>query len=443
MRDMEGHKVKLLYNPNKHLVILGGSGYGKTFAANRDVLYRIQNGDRVIILDTSGSYTAEELTRSGNIFGNHIRYYQTDVDGIEFPVYLEDVPRALVDALIEGFNIKSYNQETILEECCEEIIKDTGSFTFMKLFNKLEEHQHEYQVEGCDGLPDMLKNIGFLLNKFRPVKKLDNVTFLDHKMCESMKEKKEVTVLQLSNLSEKQKKVLSVFFLSLLWLNAKHRGAHKGQEGYDVVLVDEFQHFPMDDDGTLVAILREGRKYNFSAILCSQYLSDRRKSELSALIQAGTVLLFHPTGNEVKLLINLFGLGEIPTWKRILLGLDVGEAVLVGSYRLDNGRALKQPLIVRIEDDVEPLETQEYHNFKDEFVEPVPQQSQGELEVPEYPKARDVMKAHESQQDMEELKPLEPKQFKAESEVPEFQQAQENLKTPDVKKRKKTIKFIS
>lgn len=416
MRDMEGHKVKLLYNPNKHLVILGGSGYGKTFAANRDVLYRIRDGDRVVILDISGSYTAEELTRSGNVFGNHICYYQADVDEIEFPVYPEDISGALVDALVEGFHIQSCNQETILTECCEKILEDTGRFTFMKLFHMLEEYQHGYQEEGCNGLPDMLKNVGYLLNKFRSVRKMDNIVFRSHKTCEKTKGQKEaVTIFQLSDFSQNQKKVLSVFFLSLLWINARHRRTHRELGGYDVVLIDEFQHFPMNDDGTLVTILREGRKCNFSAILCSQYLSDRKKSELSALTQAGTVLLFHPAGNEVKLLINLFGLGEIPTWKKILLALEVGDAVLVGSYRLDNGRALKQPLIVRCEDGVESLETQDHHNLEAGLGVSESQQAQKELEASEH-KEPGASELHQTQ---DELKAPEPQETQEEEGIPQ------------------------
>lgn len=384
MRDMEGHKVKLLYNPNRHLVILGGSGYGKTFAANRNVLYRIRDGDSVIIMDISGSYTAEELERSGNVFGNHICYYQADVDEIEFPVCLDDVPGALVDALIEGFGIQSYNQETILTECCEKILEDTGSFTFMKLFQMLGEYQHRCQEEGCNGFPDMLKNVGYLLNKFRSVRKMDNIVFRGHRTCEKTGEQKEaVTILQLSNFSEKQRQVLSVFFLSLLWLNAKCKGKRSDPGKYDAVLIDEFQHFPMTEDSSFAAILREGRKYNFSAIVCSQYLSDRKQSELSCLLQAGTALLFRPAGNEVKLLCKLFGLGEVQTWKRILLGLDVGEAVLVGAYELGNGRVLKKPLIVEIEEDVEPLKVQKHHNSQIELEVPGPEQPQSEVGAPE------------------------------------------------------------
>ena len=357
VRDVEGYrKVHLLYKPNKHIMILGKSGYGKTFAANRDAVHRIRDGDKVIILDFTGSYTKEELARAGSVFGNHIVYHKVNEDRFMFPVYLEDISGALTDALIEAFGITSYTQQMILAECCEELIEDTGVFTFMDLFKKLEERQHICQTED-EGLPDMHKNTGYLLNKFRQVRNINNIIFLEHGACDPLEQQREpVTVLQLSDFSEQQKRQLSVFLLSLIWTNARYRGKHRELDGFDAVLIDEFQHFPLTEDSSFNAILREGRKYEFSAILCSQFLSDHKKTELSALTQAGTVLLFRPTENEIKLLISLFDLGEFQTWKKILLGLDIGEAVLIGSYRLDNGRELNKPLIVTIEDEEEPLD---------------------------------------------------------------------------------------
>ena len=174
-----------------------------------------------------------------------------------------------------------------------------------------------------------------------------------------------------------------MFLLSLIWVNAKCKGKRSDPGKYDAVLLDEFQHFPLTEDSSLAAILREGRKYDFSAIVCSQYLSDRKQSELSCLLQAGTALLFRPAGNEVKLLCKLFGLGEVQTWKRILLGLDVGEAVLVGAYGLGNGRVLKKPLICKVEEDVEPLKVQKHHNSQVELEVPEPEQPQSEVESPE------------------------------------------------------------
>lgn len=352
LKDLEGHEVQLAYIPNRHMILLGKSGYGKTYGANREAAHRIRDGDKIAILDVSGSYTKEELKRAGNVFGNHICYRRMNEDTVVFPVYSDNFSGTIIEALIEAFEITSYNQEKILSESCEEIVEDTGVFTFMDLFGKLKEHQSECQIGEDEGVPDMFKNTGYLLNKLRSVRNIDNITFVGHDGC-GQKEKQvaPVTVFQLSDLPGTQRKRLSSFLLSLLWANARYRNNHKQMDGFDAVLIDEFQHFPLTEDSSFNAILREGRKCGFSAILCTQYLNDHGKTELSALTQAGTILLFRPTEKEVKLVLDLFDLEEFKKWKKILLGLNVGQAILVGSYKLDNGRELGKPIIVNIEDD--------------------------------------------------------------------------------------------
>lgn len=406
IRDIERHVLNLRYLPNKHIIMLGSSGYGKTFSANQEVAHRIRDGDRIVVLDNSGSYTLEELARAGNVFGEHFYYCKADEEQFVFSVYSDNIVGTLTDALVEAFEIKSYNQETLLEECCEDLLENRGKFSFRELFKKLEERQWEYQTGEREGISDVIKNVNYLLNKFRCLRNNDNLIFMECGILERSEKEEAVTILQLSDFSGQQKRRISVFMLSLIWINAKCKGKHSDPGKYDAVLIDEFQHFPLAVDSSLTAILREGRKYNFSAIVCSQYLSDRKQAELSCLMQAGTVLLFRPTENEVKLLCKLFGLGEVQTWKRILIGLDIGEAILIGAYSLGNGKVLNRPLIVRFEDDADSLEKQET------------QQAQAELEVSESPKAREVMKVSESQQ------------------------VQEKLKTPEVKKRKKSIIYV-
>lgn len=378
--DIERHLINLRYLPNKHFIMLGDSGYGKSFSANQEVAHRIRDGDKIAILDVSGSYTKEELARAGNVFGEHLCYCRADEEQFVFYMYSKDSVRTLTDALVEAFEIGSYNQETLLEECCEDLLEKAGKFTFIELFKKLEERQCQYQTGERDVAPDAIKNVHYLLNKFRCLRNIDNLIFIEGL---GRAEENAVTILQLSDFSGQQKRRLSVFLLSLIWTNAKCKGKRSDPGKYDAVLIDEFQHFSMTEDSSFAAILREGRKYNFSAIVCSQYLSDRKQSELSCLLQAGTALLFRPAGNEVKLLCKLFGLGEVQTWKRILFGLDVGEAVLVGAYGLGNGRVLKKPLLVKIEEDVEPLKVQKHHNSQVELEVPGPEQPQSGVREPE------------------------------------------------------------
>lgn len=366
LMDMEGHEVHLIGTPNNHILNLGKSGMGKTFAANREVAHRVENGDKVAILDLTGSYTLEELEKAGNVLEKEDTcYIRLDRDSITFAIYGEDILGAIIDAMTEAFEVTSYNQRRILKECCEEVLEELGVFTFSELFKKLDSRYRLCQIGGREGYPDELKNTGYLLSRFQCFEKMGNISFLEDGVLRQPEKRKSVTVLQLSYFSEIQKCRLSSFFLSVIWTNARcRRKSEKVKEfEFDAVLLDEFQHIALKKDSSFNAILREGRKFGFSAILCTQCLNDRKKDELPALMQVGTVLLFRPTENEIKLLMDMFYLGEYRVWKKILLELDVGQAILIGSYKLDNGGKTNTPIIVRIEGKEDKGNDEEFIDF--------------------------------------------------------------------------------
>ena len=67
LRDQEGNTIKMKGTPmasNNHRLILGKSGYGKTWCCYRMVEEAVEQNKKCVIFDYSGSYTAEEQERS-------------------------------------------------------------------------------------------------------------------------------------------------------------------------------------------------------------------------------------------------------------------------------------------------------------------------------------------------------------------------------------------
>lgn len=354
-KDLESHKISLRYEPNKHILFLGKSGTGKSYAATREIQQRVKEGNRVIILDVAASYTRNELKKSGNVLGTDFAYLQMDQDQISFPVWSDDPAKAVSDAISEAFEICSYIQKKILNQICTEMFDKIGVFNFMDLHEKLEAGYSRYQSGTSDESSDTGRNFGLLLNRLYPLEGIGNISLCPGECLYGEKEKP-VTVMQLSDFSVLQKRRLSSFFLSVIWANAQYRGKHEGVAGFDVVVLDEFQHLSLSESGSFNAVLREGRKFDFSAILCTQFLEGYGQNELGSLTQVGTVLLFRPTESGVKQTLDLFELGDRRKWRNILLNLKIGQAVLVGAYAIEGGRKCNTPIIVAVADDGETVD---------------------------------------------------------------------------------------
>jgi Fe2+ transport system protein FeoA len=115
------------------------------------------------------------------------------------------------------------------------------------------------------------------------------------------------------------------------------------------VVADEAWKIAQDERSDLVAIVREGRKYNFSLIVASQNPNDMSKTVLA---NAGTVLVFRliETGMK-KYLEECLGYSQLLSKK--LEGLPVGQAIAYFAFKEGAGGS-SAFILARIEGE-EPL----------------------------------------------------------------------------------------
>ena len=67
LRDQEGNTIEVKGTPmasNNHRLILGKSGYGKTWCCYRMIEEAVEQKKKCVIFDYSGSYTMKEQERS-------------------------------------------------------------------------------------------------------------------------------------------------------------------------------------------------------------------------------------------------------------------------------------------------------------------------------------------------------------------------------------------
>ena len=153
-----------------------------------------------------------------------------------------------------------------------------------------------------------------------------------------------MTILQLSDYPELQRRFLTSFLTELFWQEVR-----EGKKRADIVLFDEFQNLSLKPGSALSAILREGRKFDLSAYLSSQFLGNCDKEAVDTLMQAANMLFFRPVPRDLKYVADIIDPGNRQEWVKLLSTLQVGQAVLKGRYSINqNRKECETPIICNV-----------------------------------------------------------------------------------------------
>lgn len=185
----------------------------------------------------------------------------------------------IVDALLEVLNIRQgYVPRKILIDGIKNVVKTKNIFSFSKLFQTFENMlEEERQKDKSD--KTRISAICRMLERLMPY---ENLASIYVKRPEKLQiNRQPVTVLQLSDYSDTKKGAISNFFISLIWKDVQHI---KQKKYFDIILLDEFQKIKISEDSSILQILREGRKFDFDAILLSQFVGNYDSDILSALM---------------------------------------------------------------------------------------------------------------------------------------------------------------
>ena len=339
LMDRENHVIKIRQIPNAHILILGKSGEGKTYFCCRKIEEEIQDGKSVFIFDYSSSYSIPELIKCKFGYVECVRILNPFEEEIDFMFGMNGLESAALDSFVNALRVRSYNQKNLLREAIFRVVDDTSSLTISALMECLEEMLEENISS------DSEKNIGHLLTRLAPYSDLENVRLAAGKAVEKIGASGKVTIIQLSDFPELQRKFLTEFLAEMFW-----REVRNGHKRADIVLFDEFQNMQITPGSALSAMLREGRKFGLGVYLSSQFLGNYNREAVDTLMQAGNMFFFKPVQREMKLIASLIDPDEIPAWRKILQNLQVGEAVLRGRYCLnDNKRETETPIICKVE----------------------------------------------------------------------------------------------
>ena len=349
LRDAEYNKITIAEEYNKNITILGRSGSGKSYMCQRFIGEMARKGARTIALDFSVSYREDQLIWKDNI-ASIIKpyegefYYYINVKGEDNFVYWVSTE------LCKAMGINSFRQRGAFRSFCETIYSEKGYICIEDILKCAED-----TIEALIALKDDKEYIKIVdalimrLDEYRNVQ----IRFSNKKKCNSFKGN--IHIIQLDRYPMRIRVMLTKFFMAIVFME-KRNGIGEGL--YDYICLDEIQNIISSEstsiegeNGELISLIRECRRFGLGTIISTQYLNGFNKSLKSLLMQSGTRLLFRPTDSDIRELATEIEHAHIKEWMDILLRLHRGEAILTGTYIVADRLKCTTPIVVTVEEE--------------------------------------------------------------------------------------------
>ncbi len=336
---------------NRHLLINGNSGSGKTYCIQTLILEAAKNNISVIVFDYTDGFTQSKLSpillnKLGDKFEErYVKYEKFPINpfkrgkvsfnGKEFTEPDVDVANRIASSFKNVYDFGPQQRNTVYSAVIEGLKEYGDNMTLATLSEKLEEIG--------DGTAQKT------LSKIRPL--VDYNPFeqdADFSWKTIVDKKGGMYVIQLSGFDREIQLILTDLILWDIWNYAvKH-----GNESIPMPLVlDEAQNLSHDENTPSGKILAEGRKFGISGWYATQFMKGRLSSgEIGNLQQSAQKLYFSPPEEsivEVSKYIDITNDGS-KAWAEKLSKLTKGYCVTAG-YKAHNNRFDKyEPRIIKI-----------------------------------------------------------------------------------------------
>jgi DNA phosphorothioation-dependent restriction protein DptH len=324
---------------NRHMLIFGASGEGKTYAIQCLLCELAASGQNSLIVDYTNGFLPNQLEaqtletlkplqhviRQAPLPINPFRGQTADLGGIIIP---------------ESHSAAAKRIAAIFQ-----VVYDLGEQQFSVLFDAIVEGLRHYGDKmSLDSLMEILAQFAkddsknknatqTVSSKIKPFvldKPFDfgregldwQALFTDAvNRCH---------VFQLAGLDMHSWRLVTEFVLWDLYGYLQAKGRKNDPK---VIVLDEVQNLDHRDGSPLSRYLREGRKFGLSLIMATQIMSSLEKDERDRMFNAGHKLFFRPADTEMRAYADIAAIStaEKPEiWVKRLAGLKKGECYSLG-----------------------------------------------------------------------------------------------------------------
>ncbi|MFC0137961.1 ATP-binding protein [Staphylococcus petrasii] len=341
-----GHKQL----PNRHILISGKSGQGKTYFM-QCLLYEMAKNklDSLVVDYTDGflhNQLEEEFTRKlGDklntkfIFRdklpiNPFKRNEIDLGGFTVPEENDDIADRVVQIIDFVFKL-GIQQSSLLKESIKSGLDIYGeSFTFTKLKQRLIDQETANATTLVGRIDKLLDKDPFAYNNN------------DFTWKEVFNNEGKVTIMQLKGFVASIQKVITEF---LLW-DLYNFTEREGSKNVPIpVLLDEMQNLNHKESSPTTKILKEGRKFGWSSWLATQSISSIKNNggDISALFNAAEQVHFAPPEDQIAFISKNKNNDEKRKMEQDLSSLNKGECLVIGFSNI-NGELIKKTEIVEV-----------------------------------------------------------------------------------------------
>lgn len=339
---------------NRHLLISGKSGQGKTYFMQCLLLELSRQGVSSIIVDYTDGFLPEQLeeefkTALGDKFKQRIVY--TDqlpinpfsrtvrhIANIEMAESNIDIAERIKSVFAAVYNTLGIQQLNLIYKL---VIIGLERYDDKMSLSHLGELLEE---EGSNTATKTLSQIKPLIDR-NPFTNEQTIDWKEH-----LDSNGDVFIIQLTGFNRDVQLIITEFLLWDLW-NFSIRHGNKNVPM--PVILDEAQNLDHTDGAPSARVLTEGRKFGWSAWFATQFLKSQMDSdELARLQNASQKVYFAQSDEDVSYIAQTLAnneQGDRKYWETKLLNLKKGQCIVQGPQLDRNGNLTKpQTVIVNI-----------------------------------------------------------------------------------------------
>lgn len=352
---------------NRHMLITGKSGQGKTYAIQSFLMEFSKAGIPSVIFDYTEGFTSKKLDEifknhlQGKIRQNPIKYTKMPINPFERhcvniheildadiltqmsrdeieKISLEDsvaVATRLAGILSHVYPFGDQQYATIYQACKDGIDKYGNDMNF-EMFR-----QQLMQMENKESKTVLMKLTPFLDTNLFDTK--GHMNWSDMLYNDGM-----VNVIQLTQIPRDMQIIVTEFILWDMWYYSLLNGEEKKPF---IVVLDEAQNLDFGEKSPSNKILTEGRKFGWSGWFATQFLKGQLKEdEIGRLQQASQRVYFRPPDNEISSMATSIDQDKSHAieWMNKLKRLNKGECIVNGDSVFGDAGKKLVPLVTKV-----------------------------------------------------------------------------------------------